>query len=283
MAEIISQRRSIGVVTVAAVLAATIVGARAADAMKYPDWEGQWERIGGGGQFDPSKPPGRGQQPPLTPKYQAVWEANLKEQAAGGQYYNSQVHCLPGGVPRMMMALEPLEFIITPKTSYIASTVSDEFRRIYTDGRAWPSNAEPSFSGYSIGKWIDQAGDGHYDLLEVETRDLKGPTQFDSSGIPMADDDQTVVKERIYLDKSNPDVMHNQITTIDHALTQPWTVTRDYGRTRNPIWLENVCAESNQYIFIGGKTYLVSVDGFLMPTEKSEPPPDLRYFNQTEK
>ena len=262
----------------AAALASTMAGARADDAMKYPDWEGQWQRIGGGGQFDPSKPPGPGQHPPLTPKYQAVWEANLKEQAAGGQNYNSQVHCLPGGVPRMMMALEPVEFIITPKTTYVASTVSDEFRRIYTDGRDWPNNVESSFSGYSIGKWIDEAGDGRYDVLEVETRDLRGPRQFDSSGIPMADDNQTVVKERIYLDKSNPNVMHNRIMTMDTALTEPWTVTRDYGRTRNPVWLENVCAESNQYVFIGGRTYLVSVDGFLMPTRKDQPPPDLKFF-----
>ena len=39
-------------------------------------------------------------------------------------------------------------------------------------------------------------------MLESETRHLKGPRVFDSSGIPLHEDDQTVVKERIYLDKA---------------------------------------------------------------------------------
>jgi hypothetical protein len=36
-----------------------------------------------------------------------------------------------------------------------------------------------------------------------ETRNLKGPGSFDASGIPLHEDNQTVVKERIYLDKAN--------------------------------------------------------------------------------
>ena len=141
--------------------------------------EGQWVRIGAGGQYDPTKPPVRGQQPPLKPEYQAIWEANIAEGRAGGQYYNTQVRCMPGGMPRMMMAYEPMEVIILPEITYIHITFNSEFRRIYTDGRDWPKNVEPSFSGYSIGKWVDEDGDGRYDVLEVETRDLKGPRIFD--------------------------------------------------------------------------------------------------------
>jgi hypothetical protein len=270
----------IAIAATAAFMLASASFAARADDTKYPDWEGQWEHANPGGQYDPSKGPGRGQQPPLTAKYQAIWEANLKEAAAGGQNYNPQAHCLPGGMPRMMMGLEALEFIVTPKTTYVADSVSTEFRRIYTDGRDWPKNIDPSFAGYSIGKWSDSKGDGHYDVLDVETRGFSGPRQFDSSGIPMDDDNQTVIEERISLDQSNPNLMHDQITTIDHALTRPWAVTRDYRRVPKPIWLENNCFESNAYVFIDGKTYLVSVDGYLMPTEKNEPPPDLKYFQQ---
>jgi hypothetical protein len=276
------RRCAIWAVTVAVVLGSPIFTARADDA-KYPNWEGQWEHANPGGQYDPSKPPGLKQEPPLTPEYQAMWEANLKEQAAGGQNYNSQAHCLPGGMPRMMEGLEALEFIVTPKTTYVAVTVSTEFRRIYTDGRDWPKEIDPSFAGYSIGKWLDTDGDGRYDTLEIETRGFRGPRQYDSSGIPLHDDNQSVIHERIALDKSNPELMHDQITTVDHALTRPWIVTRDYRRVPNPVWLENNCFESNQYVFIDGETYLVSVDGYLMPTEKNEAPPDLKYFQQPAK
>ncbi len=264
-------------------LSATFAVAQTLDPAKYPDWKGQWVRIGGGGQYDPSKPPGRGQQPPLTDEYRAIWEANLAEAAAGGQFYNTQTRCLPAGMPRMMMAYEPMEVIVTPEITYIPVALNNEFRRIYTDGRDWPKEESPSFSGYSIGKWVDEDGDGRYDTLEVETRGLKGPRIFDPSGIPLHKDNQTVVKERMFADKADPNVLRDEITTIDHALTRPWTITRSYKRERNPTWVEFACAEANTYVFIGTETYVTSADGRLMPLRKGQPPPDLRYFDQTRK
>jgi hypothetical protein len=77
-----------------------------------------------------------------------------------------------------------------------------------------------------------RTGDGKFDLLEVETRNLRGPRLFDQTGIPFHEDNETVIQERIYLDKSYPEVLRNQITTTDHALTQPWTVTKNYRRTQ---------------------------------------------------
>ena len=67
--------------------------------------------------------------------------------------------------------------------------------------------------GYSIGRWVDDDGDGRYDALEVETRNLKNPRTFDPSGLPVHQDGETVVKERFSLDKSNPDILHDEITT----------------------------------------------------------------------
>jgi hypothetical protein len=40
---------------------------------------------------------------------------------------------------------------------------------------------EPGFDGYSIGKWIDEDGDGKFDVLEAETRYFSGPRAFDSA------------------------------------------------------------------------------------------------------
>ena len=71
-------------------------------------------------------------------------------------------------------------------------------RRIYTDGRGWPEQIEPSFVGYSIGRWIDSDGDGNYDTLLVETRGLRGPRAYDLTGTPFHRDNATIIKERIY-------------------------------------------------------------------------------------
>src|SRR5262249_3746102 len=134
-----------GVVTLTLALFGASSPARAWDDAKYPDWKGQWERVGGGS-FDTDKRPGRAPQPPLNAEYMAVWEANMKDEATGGQSYNTQVRCLPGGMPRMMIAYQPMEVIITPDITYIAISFFGERRRVYTDGRDWPATIRPSFS-----------------------------------------------------------------------------------------------------------------------------------------
>jgi len=263
-------------------LCAGAVSAQAFDETKYPDWSGEW-RLGPPTKWDPSKPAGRGQEAPLTPEYQAIFEANLADQAAGGQGTDPTYICIPDGMPRAMNVVFPMEIVITPKTTYIMIEYLSMLRRVYTDGRGWPNGQEPSFMGYSIGKWVDEEGTGRYNLLEVETRNMKGPRTFDPSGIPLHSDNQTVVTERIYLDKANPDLLHDEITTIDHALTRPWTVMKNYRRFRNATWIEAVCMESNPHVRIGKENYMMSADGYLMPAKKDQPPPDLRYFNQARK
>src|SRR3954471_9938668 len=91
---------------VAALLMTPSAGAQGSDLSKYPDFStGQWRRAEGGGpRYDPSKPPRRGQQAPLTPEYQALYEANLKDQAAGGQGLDQTYRCIPAGMPRQMAA-----------------------------------------------------------------------------------------------------------------------------------------------------------------------------------
>ena len=251
--------------------------ARAQDLSKYPDWSGQWLRIGGI-QWDPGKPLGRGQEPPLTPEYQAIYDASLADQSGGGQGNNARFTCIPHGMPRAMTATFPFEILIMPKITYILFENQPD-RRIYTDGRAWPQNLEPAFAGYSIGHW-DESADGRLDLLEVETRNMKGPRDFDTTGLPVHEDNQTVVKERIYLDPANRDILHDEVTTIDHALTRPWTVTKSYRRepVAQPYWREVSCAENNNHVEIGKEAYMYSADGYLMPTKKDQPAPDLRYF-----
>jgi hypothetical protein len=255
-------------------------GVLAFDESKYPDWSGQWHRPRGVGiQWDPSKPLGRGQQAPLTGEYQALFEASLADQAKGGQGEDARFTCIPPGMPRIMTIIWPDEFVILPKITYV-NFENHMPRRIYTDGRSFPTNEEPSFAGYSIGQWLDTDADGRYDTLEVETRNLKGPRTFETTGLPMHKDNQTVVKERIALDKSDPEILINEITTIDHALTRPWTVVKKYRRDRNFIWFENICAEGNAHVAIGKENYMLSADGLLMPARKNQAPPDLRYFQQ---
>jgi len=264
--------------------------ARAWDDAKYPDWKGQWSRapipgVGGNPSYDPSRPRGRGEEAPLTAEYSAIFEANLKDQAEGGQGTDATFTCLSPGMPRTMISYGPMEIVILPEITYILIEYIHDNRRVFTDGREWPASVEPTFAGYSIGRWVDPDAGGRYGTLEIETRFMKGPRAYDASGLPLHADNQTITKERIYLDNSNPNLLHDQITTIDHALTRPWTVTQNYRRSPSPqpFWREYVCAENNSHVQVGEETYYLSADGLLMPAKKDQPPPDLRYFNQPRK
>jgi hypothetical protein len=270
-------RISIAALTLIAALCACVRAAPAWEDAKYPDFRGQWVR-NIGAQWDTSKPRGVSQQAPYTPEYQTIFEANLAELNSGGESYNPQFNCTPGGMPRVMIVYDPMEVIISPQTTYLWIQQMGEFRRIYTDGRNWPENPKPAYRGYSIGKWQDADGDGRYDTLVVETRNMKGPRTIDADGLPLHKDNRTIVKERLFLDKTNPDLMYDEVTIIDHALTRPWTVTRSYRRGVNPIWPEDICDEENRHLVIGNESYFVSVDGFLMPTRRNQPAPDLRKF-----
>ena len=239
-------RSPIGAIALAAALVAAMAGAQAFDEANYPNLKGQWLRTGGGQGTDPS------------------------------------FKCIPAGMPRVMIAVQPMEIVITPETTYIMLELFNTLRRVFTDARTWPENFEPSYAGYSIGKWEDADGDGRYDTLVIETRGIKGPRSFDSSGLPFHQDGQTIVKEWISLDKDNPNLLSNEITVIDNALTRPWTVKRPYRRiaTKQPIWSEYYCSEDNHHVQIGKENYVISGDGYLLPVRKGQQAPDLKYFDK---
>ena len=109
---------------------------------------------------------------------------------------------------------------------------------------------------------------------------MRGPRLFDSAGTPLSKDNDTVVKEKIYLDKSNPDVLWNEITTEDGALTRPWTVKRFYKREHHPIYEEYNCTEDNRWVAIGGELYLADSEGYLMPIQKGQSAPDPKYLQK---
>jgi hypothetical protein len=111
---------STGATALVAALVMTIGGASAFDESKYPDFNGQWRRAASvrsdriGAAFDPSKPFGREEKPPLTPEYQAIYEANLVDMEKGGQGIDPTSTCLSPGMPRVMIPYIGMEFVVTP-------------------------------------------------------------------------------------------------------------------------------------------------------------------------
>lgn len=269
---------------VALALAVAMLGYAPACAVAetYPDFEGPWRSTQTGDAWDPTKPPGLAQAAPLTPEYQAIFEASLRDQAAGGRGNNYRSSCVLDGMPRIMSLIAPMEILIQPRLTFFI--FQDAFtRRIHTDGAPMPVSEPPAFQGYAVGKWIDQNGDGRYDALEIETRNFKGPRVLDSTGLPLHQDNQTVVQERVHLDSNNSDLLDDDITTIDHAFTHPWAVTKTYRREHNPRWAEYNCQPPAGSVFVGLDEYRLSPDDKLEPLFRGQSPPDLRYFKPAQR
>jgi hypothetical protein len=286
---IVSYASSTKALAAVAGLVLTTSAAAAAEAGKYPNWRGQWDtvspRLGGQSvKFDPYKAFGPAQEAPLTPEYKKIHEESMADQAKGGQgNFIDHARCIPGGMPSMM-STPRMEFIVTPETTYIAA--GSDIRRIFTDGRPWPTDVAATYQGYAIGHWLDTTGSGVYDTLEAETRGpFKGPRAYDATGLPLHFDNQSTFKERFHLDKNDANLMHDEITAFDHALTRPWSVDKTYVRNPEPYpaFSRISCMEGTNQVVIGKENYFLSADGFLMPAKKDQSPPDLRYFKPPQK
>ena len=255
------------------------------DPAKYPDWSGpmRWiAAVGGGNRYDPSKPTGRGQQAPLTPEYQAKFEAGLKDQAAGGQGANQTYACLPGGMPRDMAGNQGAGIRRHPPGHPCAVRPGGAAPDLYRRSRL--ARERGSVLLRLLDRAMERARPGR-PLQRARGRDpqLQRPRSFDNAGIPLHADNQTVIRERIYRDKQNSEIIHDEMTTIDHALSHPWTVDKTYRLQKSPHWVQNICSVGNMHVQIGSDAYFLSADGLLMPVKKDQAPPDLRYFKQSQK
>jgi hypothetical protein len=272
----------LGWIAALAALLVTVTNGHAFDETKYPPWRGLWEQLPpGSSAWDPSKQAGAGQEAPLTREYREIYGAGLKSAAEGGLEADPTKRCIPAGFPRVMMALKPMEIVITPNAAYFMIQEFNTLRRVYTDGRKFPADFELSYTGYSIGEWHDTKGSGRYDTLTIETRGIRGPHSYDASGIPFHRDSEAVITERIYSDRADPEILRDEITTVDHALTRPWTVTRSYRRAEKETlldWSEHLCIADQNRVEIADQIYKLSPEGLLMPIRKGQKAPDLGFF-----
>lgn len=205
-----------------------------------PDLSGIWERVEGI-RFAPA-----GELPPYTPEYAARYQAALDARARGQEVLDPTSRCLPPGMPRIMNATYPVEILQTPGRFTLIAEWASQVRRIFTDGRPHPPDAEldPTFNGHSIGHWEGTT-------LVVDTVGIRGDTSFDAS--PLTHSDRMTVQERIRL--TDHDHFEDVITVTDPgAFTRPWVVTRHYHRAApDQQILEYVCEENNRDVFLPGQ------------------------------
>lgn len=94
---------------------------------------------------------------------------------------NPLIRCLPAGVPRLIAYTHPYKIVQTSELIVILYESATMFRQIFLDGRQLPKDPQPSWMGYSIGRWEG-------DVLVVETIGFNDKTWLDGSGHPHSEE-----------------------------------------------------------------------------------------------
>jgi hypothetical protein len=169
---------------------------------------------------------------PYQPWALALWNArqadNRLESPAG--------RCRPVGILQRLTNTLPRKLIQAPGLLVILHEEDNEFRQIFTDGRAAPVDPLPAFNGYSTGKW---AGD----TLVVTTTGFKDEWWADRRGNPLTG--AAKVTERFR--RINYGHMELEITVDDpKAYTRPWSVTLHEDIVLNTEIMEYFCNENER-------------------------------------
>jgi hypothetical protein len=192
----------------------------ASAATAAPSITGMWD-FQGRVQSDRIKPV----PPPVTPEVKAIMDKKRAARPPGVNREVSNILCLPTGFPQMMQWKSPIEILETPGRISVLSEHdpgNDEPRTIYLN-RKLPAEVDPSWNGYSVGKWEGKT-------LVVTTIGLNDRGSV-GRGVPRTP--TTKIVERFDLSAKGK-ILTDVLTITDPAtLTAPWTVTLRY--TRMPI------------------------------------------------
>ena len=169
--------------------------------------------------------------------YQPWAEELFKYRRSTSSKDDPTANCIVGGVPRSDLVGYPFKILQVPGMVAILYEAVHSYRQIFTDGRQLPKDPNPSWFGYSVGKWEG-------DVFVVTTTGFNDKGWLDNGGKPATD--QLRVTERfIRKDFGNMDI---QITVDDpKAYTKPWTVTQPLAYQADTELLEYICNENNKY------------------------------------
>jgi len=169
---------------------------------------------------------------PLQP-----WAAALyKERIENNGKDHPGVRCLPSGIPEKNSIPDGLKVVQTPDLLLFLYESRTIYRQVFTDGRPLPRDAQPTWMGYSIGRWSE-------DAFIVETIGQNGKTWLDMRGLPGTE--ALHVTERY----TRPTIgtMNIDVTIDDPmAYTKPWSVKLSWKLVPDTDLIESICEENSK-------------------------------------
>jgi hypothetical protein len=172
-------------------------------------------------------------QVPFQPWADALFKARFEN---GGRD-DPSAYCLPGGVPRVDLIPYPFRILAVPGRTVVLYEIYSVFREILTDGRPLPENPNPTWMGYSVGHWEEEA-------FVVRSSGFNGKTWIDTNGRPATPALEVLERFR----RKNFGYMDLDITVVDPVTyTRPWSIRVPLHLAADTEMIEYVCNENNKY------------------------------------
>jgi hypothetical protein len=107
------------------------------------------------------------------------WAEALTNERMNGSLASESppAHCLPLGIAIADHTFSPFKIIQESDLVVILHEAQGDFRQIFLDGRTLPKDPNPTWMGYSVGRW-----DG--DILVVDSAGFNGKVWLDAVGHP---------------------------------------------------------------------------------------------------
>jgi hypothetical protein len=201
-----------------------------------PDLSGIWRTASGGWLRDLGF---GGVEVPMRPAARALFQErqdnNGKDRPSG--------RCISHGVTDFNALGTPTKIVQTPAVTIILFEAYNHYRQILTDGRPLPTDPQPAWLGYSVGRW-----DG--DTFVVQTNGMSSVTWLDDGGHPHTDGMRLTEHFR------RRDFGHLEIEmTIEDPdfYTRPWTVTILKELMADAELIEFMCENEKDLVHMVGK------------------------------
>jgi hypothetical protein len=167
------------------------------------------------------------------------WAADLvKTRRAQTGVNDPHTHCMPPNYPRAWAFPEFQKIIQTPDMLVVLHEFNASYRQVFFDGRSFPDDMTPAWSGYSVAHWEG-------DTLVVESRGFRDDGWLDTTGNPLTDAARTTEKIR----RPNFGSLEIEITVNDPtAYTKPWTATMHQKAVLDTELIDFMCMENNKDI-----------------------------------
>ena len=168
--------------------------------------------------------------------YQPWAAALVKKRAAEMGANDPHTRCMPPNFPRAWAFPENQKIFQMPGELVVLHEFNASYRQIFYDGRGFPGDMTPAWSGYSVAHWEG-------DTLVVDSKGFRDDTWLDTSGNPMTEAAEVI--ERIH--RPNFGSLEIEITVDDpKAYTKPWTVTAHDKIVVDTEMMDFMCLENER-------------------------------------